>query len=85
MAGTHDLHAHKLFSVDGWVAVVTGGGTGIGLMCAQALAANGAKVYITSRREDRIKQSAEEHTPEGKGRLIPYVLIVGLCRGACRY
>ncbi|KAL8935878.1 MAG: hypothetical protein Q9216_005208 [Gyalolechia sp. 2 TL-2023] len=40
MASTQSLKAEKLFSVDGYVCVVTGGGTGIGLMAAQALAAN---------------------------------------------
>jgi short-subunit dehydrogenase involved in D-alanine esterification of teichoic acids len=41
MAETHHLQAHKLFSMKGKVAVVTGGGSGIGLMTAQALSANG--------------------------------------------
>jgi NAD(P)-dependent dehydrogenase (short-subunit alcohol dehydrogenase family) len=44
MAATHHFDASKLFDVSGYVCVVTGGGTGIGLMCSQALAANGAKV-----------------------------------------
>lgn len=35
------MKAEKLFNVKGFVCVVTGGGTGIGLMCTQALAANG--------------------------------------------
>jgi len=43
-ANTSDLHVAKLFSVKDYVCVVTGGGSGIGLMAAQALAANGAKV-----------------------------------------
>lgn len=38
---TTELQSSRLFSVEGWVCLVTGGGTGIGLMCAQALAANG--------------------------------------------
>lgn len=42
MAETHHFHAHKLFDMKGWVCVVTGGGTGIGLMATQALAANGS-------------------------------------------
>ncbi|KAI4212571.1 MAG: hypothetical protein LQ351_004823 [Letrouitia transgressa] len=40
MASTHDLRAEKIFSVKDYVCVVTGGGTGIGLMATQALAAN---------------------------------------------
>lgn len=36
---TENLHANKLFDLSGWATVVTGGGTGIGLMCAQALVA----------------------------------------------
>lgn len=45
---TEALRADKLFDLSGWVTLVSGGGTGIGLMCAQALAANKAKVYIAS-------------------------------------
>lgn len=63
-----NLKASSLFSVDGLIAVVTGGGTGIGLMAAKALAVNGAKVYIVGRREETLKKTAEEH---GGGRLIP--------------
>lgn len=47
-ASTGDLHVAKLFSVKDYVCVVTGGGSGIGLMAAQALAANGAKVCTSS-------------------------------------
>ena len=41
MASTTSLKAEKLFNVKDYVCVVTGGGTGIGLMASQALAANG--------------------------------------------
>jgi NAD(P)-dependent dehydrogenase (short-subunit alcohol dehydrogenase family) len=41
-----------LFSVEGRVALVTGGSRGIGEMIAAGLVANGAKVYISSRKAD---------------------------------
>jgi len=48
----------------GRVALVTGGGTGIGRMIAHGLAANGAKVYITGRRESVLHDVAEEGARE---------------------
>ncbi|GFZ43271.1 hypothetical protein JCM24511_00990 [Saitozyma sp. JCM 24511] len=52
--------ASSLFDLRGQVAVVTGGGTGIGLMCTKALAANGCKVYITGRRKDVLQKAAKD-------------------------
>ncbi|RYO94230.1 hypothetical protein DL766_002260 [Monosporascus sp. MC13-8B] len=81
MDGPHPLSAASLFSLTGSVAVVTGGGTGVGLMIAQTLAANGAKVYITGRRKDVIETSARVHGspdklgPQG-GSIIPIVMDV---------
>lgn len=72
MAETSHFDASNLFSVKGYVCVVTGGGTGIGLMATQALAANGAKVYITGRRMEVLENAAKTHTPDGKGgQIIP--------------
>lgn len=51
------LSAQSLFSVKGWIAIVTGGGTGLGLITARALAANGVKVYVTGRRLEKLKDA----------------------------
>ncbi|KAE9378045.1 short chain dehydrogenase/reductase-like protein family [Stipitochalara longipes BDJ] len=75
MVSTEDLRAEKLFSVKGFVCVVTGGGTGIGLMATQALAANGARVYITGRRMEALENAAKTHSPAQGGDIIP----VGPC------
>lgn len=49
----------KLFSVPDIVAVVTGGGTGIGRTMALALAHNGARrVYVLGRRLEKLQETA---------------------------
>lgn len=64
-----ELKASNLFSVSGFNAVVTGGGTGIGLMITQALVSNGAKVYITGRREDALNKVVEQYNT-GPGKIV---------------
>ncbi|KAF2178906.1 NAD(P)-binding protein [Zopfia rhizophila CBS 207.26] len=60
-----------LFNVNQLVAVVTGGGSGLGLYAARALDANGAKaVYIVGRRENILKEAAKTAT---NGTIIPIV------------
>ncbi|KAI1154249.1 short chain dehydrogenase [Nemania diffusa] len=56
------MDTSKLFRVDGMIAVVTGGGTGIGLHMAKALASAGAKkVYVLGRRREPLDAAAAAH------------------------
>ena len=67
MAATHQFDVNKLFGMKGRIAVVTGGGTGIGLMAAQAIAANGGRVYITGRRKEVLDNAVKSHHPDQRG------------------
>ncbi|TFK50005.1 NAD-P-binding protein [Heliocybe sulcata] len=66
MAAVGSVDRVNLFSVDGLVAVVTGGGTGIGRMIATALENNGATVYIVGRRLAVLETTAKESNKYGK-------------------
>ncbi|PCH35009.1 NAD(P)-binding protein [Wolfiporia cocos MD-104 SS10] len=50
------LTASNMFDLRNVVAVVTGGGTGIGLMISTTLTANGAKVYIIGPDQAKLEQ-----------------------------
>jgi short-subunit dehydrogenase involved in D-alanine esterification of teichoic acids len=62
MIGNEALHPSKLFNVSGKAALVTGGGSGIGLMIARTLAINGVRVYICGRNAGKLN-TASEATP----------------------
>jgi len=66
-----NLSTKDLFSVEGKVAVVTGGSRGIGLTIARAYVENGVKVYISSRKADVCNKVAEELSEHGPCTAIP--------------
>ncbi|KAF4961999.1 hypothetical protein FSARC_9876 [Fusarium sarcochroum] len=70
--GEHrDFSRDALFDLSGKVALVTGGGSGIGLMATQALAVNGAKVYITGRTKEKLDRVVEQYGKDIAGEIIP--------------
>ncbi|CVL11129.1 related to gluconate 5-dehydrogenase [Fusarium proliferatum] len=61
----------NLFSVQDTVAVITGGGSGLGATIAQALEANGARaVYVLGSREEKLRNIASSAV---HGRIYPIV------------
>ncbi|KAJ7644332.1 hypothetical protein FB45DRAFT_737527 [Roridomyces roridus] len=63
------LSPQSIYDLTGLVALVTGGGTGIGLMLSQGLASSGAKVYITGRRKEVLDKIVDAWD-QPKGTLI---------------
>jgi NADP-dependent 3-hydroxy acid dehydrogenase YdfG len=60
-----------LFSIEGKVALVTGGSRGIGLMIARGYAENGARVYVSSRDAEACAKVAAELSKVGTCAAIP--------------
>ncbi len=56
---------NSLFSIEGKVALVTGGSRGIGLMIARGYVEAGAKVYISARNKEVCDEVADELSKAG--------------------
>jgi NAD(P)-dependent dehydrogenase (short-subunit alcohol dehydrogenase family) len=54
-----------LFNLQDKVALVTGATRGIGLACAELLAAKGATVIISSRKQEACEQIAAQFQADG--------------------
>jgi NAD(P)-dependent dehydrogenase (short-subunit alcohol dehydrogenase family) len=63
---------NPLFSLDGRVALVTGGSRGIGRMIAQGFLEQGAKVYISSRKAAACDATAAELSRIGPCISLPF-------------
>jgi len=51
--------------LDGRVALITGASSGLGRAFARALAAEGVRVFLTARREEKLREAAHEITEAG--------------------
>jgi NAD(P)-dependent dehydrogenase (short-subunit alcohol dehydrogenase family) len=61
----------NLFSLNGRVALVTGGSRGIGRMIAEGFLRSGAKVYISARKAEQCQRTAKELSALGSCTGLP--------------
>lgn len=59
------MNTSDLFSLEGRIALITGGSRGIGRMIARGFIAQGAKVYISARKADACDRTAQQLSKDG--------------------
>ncbi|MFC1885141.1 SDR family oxidoreductase [Thermodesulfobacteriota bacterium] len=67
----------NLFSIEGKIALVTGGSRGIGEMIARGYVENGARTYISSRKADVCEETAKRLSQYGECIAVPANLATG--------
>ncbi|MBW2559000.1 MAG: glucose 1-dehydrogenase [Deltaproteobacteria bacterium] len=65
------MKLQDMFKLDGKIALITGGGRGIGKFIATGLAEAGANIIITSRKMDRLEATAKEIADEFGVKALP--------------
>jgi len=65
------MKLQDLFSLKGKVALVTGGGRGIGKFISTGLAEAGADLILTSRKMQNLEAAAQEFSKEYHGQVLP--------------
>ena len=78
------MNIDSLFSIEGKVALVTGGSRGIGEMIAAGFLANGAKVYISSRKAGVCDATAARLAAQYGGECISMPADLSGVEGAAR-
>ena len=63
-------------TLEGKIALVTGGGTGIGKGIARIFANNGASVTIAARNMERLQETADELSAESGTHVTPLTMDV---------
>jgi hypothetical protein len=60
-----DMNVREMFNLQGKVAIVTGGGKGIGLKMAEGLAEMGANIVLCSRNVENCQKAAQDLAKSG--------------------
>jgi len=75
------MDTSELFSLKGRTALITGGSRGIGKMIAEGFIAQGARVYISSRKADACERTAAQLS-SGGNQCVPLPMDVSTVEGA---